>query len=56
MLTSVLFLLQGGYSPAANTAEPSAFYGSIGPYSSQYGNVTFPTGTMSWRGSQANIH
>lgn len=50
--------LQGGYSPQGNTTQEqqSAFYGSIGPYSSQYGNVTFPTGTMSWRGSQANIH
>jgi filamin len=28
-----------------------------GPYSSHYGNITFPTGTMqSWGGSQANIN
>jgi len=48
--------LQGGYSPAGPQANQSEFYGSIGPYSSHYGNITFPTGTMSWRGSQANIH
>lgn len=48
--------LQGGYSPAGPQADQSQFYGSIGPYSSHYGNITFPTGTMSWRGSQANIH
>eukprot|EP00092_Neocalanus_flemingeri_P041721 GFUD01045442.1.p1 GENE.GFUD01045442.1~~GFUD01045442.1.p1 ORF type:complete len:1832 (+),score=552.65 GFUD01045442.1:1088-6583(+) len=47
--------LQGGYSPAGPQANQSEFYGSIGPYSSHYGNITFPTGTMSWRGSQANM-
>ena len=30
---------------------------TAGPYSSHYGNITFPTGTMqSWGGSQANIN
>jgi len=48
--------MQGGYSPAGPQTNQSEFYGSIGPYSSHYGNITFPTGTMSWRGSQANIH
>merc|ERR1719445_2522459 len=48
--------LQGGYSPSGQ-ANQSEFYGSIGPYSSHYGNITFPTGTMqSWGGSQANIN
>ena len=48
---------QGGYSPAGPQVDHSTFYGSIGPYgSAHYGHIGFPTGTMSWRGSQANIH
>ena len=48
--------VQGGYSPAGPQLDQSNFYGSIGPYGSHYGHLGFPTGTMSWRGSQANIH
>jgi len=53
---TIKICVQGGYSPAGPQTNQSEFYGSIGPYSSHYGNITFPTGTMSWRGSQANIH
>ncbi len=50
------FCFQGGYSPAGPQIPPSEFYGTIGPFS-PYGNMPpFHPGTLSWRGSQANIH
>ena len=54
-ISNILYC-QGGYSPAGPQVDHSTFYGSIGPYGSHYGHIGFPTGTMSWRGSQANIH
>jgi len=48
--------LQGGYSPAGPQVPQADFYGSIGHHYSPYGNMGFPAGTLSWRGSQPNIH
>ena len=55
-LTSIIILLtvlfQGGYSPTGNMSE---MYGSIGNYSTNYGQMNYSTGTVPWRENHGQL-
>jgi filamin len=44
--------LQGGYSPTGNMSE---MYGSIGNYSTNYGQMNYSTGTVPWRENHGQL-
>ena len=46
------FLNQGGYSPTGNMSE---MYGSIGNYSTNYGQMNYSTGTVPWRENHGQL-
>ena len=45
-------LYQGGYSPTGNMSE---MYGSIGNYSTNYGQMNYSTGTVPWRENHGQL-
>ena len=42
----------GGYSPTGNMSE---MYGSIGNYSTNYGQMNYSTGTVPWRENHGQL-
>ena len=48
----LIISFQGGYSPTGNMSE---MYGSIGNYSTNYGQMNYSTGTVPWRENHGQL-